>query len=104
MSFLKPNKKKISIFFGLLVFAVAWIWFFFKILAQDIAGIVAVPLVSFPFAIFDFITFSYFAPECDGFIWCFPTSPQLIFVLMFDLVLLYGISCAFVSFTSRKKS
>lgn len=103
----KPTQQRILIFFGLVVFFATLTFLLVEVLNEgDIAGIYLIPLLRWPLALFDFVTFSQFAEvaaDCSGLFLCFPTTPQLLFIFVFDILALYLISCALLVVFKKAK-
>ena len=95
-NFLRPTKQKFRIFF--LLIPVAIILVAIALLARTP---ILVLFITVPIRFFDFITAGAFKPGNCGFI-CFPTLPQISFVLIFDVVLLYVVACVISWFRSRR--
>lgn len=94
--FLKPTKSKLSTFIIISASILIGVIFLLKINEPDIAGILIYPFATVPVKIFDAITGSAFAPnEC--YLLCFPTFPQVSFLILFDIVFIYLISCVVVN-------
>lgn len=93
--FLKPNKSKVVTFFVITAVIVIGTVVLFAINERDLAGIFLYPLATLPITLFDIVTGSAFAPRECGFL-CFPTIPQILFILVFDIVMIYLIVCGII--------
>lgn len=100
--FLKPNKQRVAWFFIIIMMLIVITVLSFSINEREIAGVFLLPLFSLPIVLFDAITGSLFAPNDCGF-FCFPTIPQLIFVLVFDTALIYIVACLIVFLKGKRK-
>lgn len=94
--FLKPNKSKLSTFIIISISILIGVIFLLIINEPDIAGILIYPFATVPIKIFDAITGSAFAPK-ECYVICFPTLPQVSFLILFDVVIIYLISCVIVA-------
>ena len=99
-NFLKPSKKKLLIFFALVAGIGIILVLLIAINERDIASIIVVPLVTIPVKIFDFITRGAFVPS-NCYVICFLTIPQLSFILFFDIIVVYLVSCVIASLRSK---
>jgi len=102
MSFFKPTKQKLVILVVLIVLMGALVFFSFSINEKELAAVILFPLLSIPLGLFDFLTSSTFSPK-DCFFLCLPTTPQLFFLVVFDVAFLYTLSCL-VSLVKGKSS
>lgn len=96
LSFLVPTWNKVILTILLLIAILALIFFFILIEEREFAD----PLISLfalPLVLFDVMTNSAFSPkECS--ILCYPSVSQILFLVMFDILVLYITSCAIVYF------
>ena len=106
--FLRPNKKKsfltIGLFMGL--FSTTLLR---KIPAQfdildlhEIPGLLGIPFGRWPIQLFDKITASKFAAKGEGYI-IFPSLEEFLFMLVFDILILYLLACLIVKMKKRKE-
>ena len=84
--FIRPDKWKVMITGTLILFVVISFLFRWDSIAYSFS--------KFPIKIFDSITFSRFAPK-ECFVFCFPTIPQALFLLVFDVLFIYAFVCIF---------
>lgn len=99
-NFLKPNMDKVIAVSMLVAIIVIGTVILFTINERDIAGIFLYPFTALPITLFDTVTSSAFAPRECGFL-CFPTIPQTLFILIFDVAAIYLIACS-ITFAYKK--
>jgi len=96
--FFPPNRAKILltvlIFCG--TFSTIWLR---KIPPQldildlgEIPLLLAIPLGRWPIKLFDFLTANQFTPQQGAFL-VFPTLPEIVFALFFDVLVIYFLTC-----------
>src|SRR3989344_5729768 len=96
--FIKPNKRKFVILLSLIVLSIFLLSISF---IEDFFRIFLIPITTWPIDFFNLITNSAFKPTSCGFL-CFPTIPQLLFVLVFDIIFLYLLASVIYLMLSKK--
>ena len=91
---------KVTLFFSIVALVLVAIIALFMVNERDIAGVLLYPLARLPITLFNLVTGSAFAPHDCGFL-CFPTLPQVLFILIFDIILIYLIACAIALFHKK---
>ena len=105
--FILPNKKKIILALGICMGLVATILLRmippqFDILdLHEIPGLLAIPFGRWPIQFFDMITASQFASKGEGFL-VFPSLGEILFMLVFDIFMIYLVACLFVMMKKKK--
>lgn len=101
---LKPTKRKCFIFGSLVIFFPLLTYLLltfgdFIPHEKDIASLYLIPLLRWPLNLFDFLTAAKFSPK-DCWI-CLPTVPEILFILVFDITVLYTLACLVEVFLKR---
>ncbi len=69
---------------------------------REIPGFVLILLGRIPITLFNVLTFSRYTSQGEGFL-VFPSWQQLLFALIFDILLIYGLVCV-ILYGLKKKS
>ena len=97
-SFLRPNRDKLLLWLGISVTLVGTLLFNLIPPSIDILDLHRIPaavytaLGRWPIDLFDYLTWSRFRPKSESFL-VFPSLAQLLFLVVFDSVLVYLVTC-----------
>ncbi len=70
---------------------------------REIPGFVLILLGRIPITLFDALTFSRYTSQGEGFL-VFPSWQQLLFALLFDIIVIYGLVCTVLYRINRKSA